>query len=303
MYVFGGSASEALAQKIASKLGTPLGEAEVTHFANDEVRVWVKTNDAGRHAIVVQSFSPPADSRIMEFCFLADALRRQGVTEITALIPWLGYSKQDKVFRPGEALSAYVVAQIIQLARLSRIFVFDLHNPAILEFFTMPVVHLSAQSLFVEYFKKTITPHTVVVAPDAGAVQSSTAFAEKLGAPIACVTKRRDHDTGCVTVEGVNRVVGGADIIIVDDMIVTGATLVETAKLLKKQGASTISVAATHHLYVRGAQTAIEGSGIDRVVVTDTIAKPKDVRSQKLIVLSVAPLAVNALKSQTKLDK
>jgi len=297
MYVFGGSAGIGLAKKIAGLTGAKLGETEVTYFANGEMRVWVKAKNVGRSAVVIQSFTVPVNGNIVQFCFLCDALYRMGVHDITAVIPWLGYSKQDKVFRPGEALSVKVVAKMIQVVPLSRIITLDLHNLAILGFFEIPVTNLSAQTLFVEYFRKQIDDKTIVVAPDAGAVKNSTAFAAELGLPVAYLDKHRDLASGEVTVSGISRSVKGSGVLITDDMIVTGETLVETAKYLKREGAKSICVAATHHLYVPGAEDKIEKSGIDEVVVTDTIARPAGEKSRKLIVLSVATLVADALKS------
>ncbi len=297
MYIFGGSASTLLAQKIADGLKEPLGEVEIKHFANDEMRVWIKTKNPGRSALVVQSFSTPVDSHIVEFCFLCDALYRLGVHDITAIIPWLGYSKQDKVFRPGEALSVKVVAKMIQAVPISKVLTFDLHNLAILGFFDIPVTNITAHPLFEEYFLKRVTGKTIVVAPDAGAAKSSTAFARTLGVPVAYIDKSRDLATGEVTVSGISRSVKDAEILINDDMIVTGETLAETAKYLKREKVKTITVAATHHLYVPGAQIFIEKSGIDEVVVTDTIARPPEEKSRKLTVLSIAPLVADTLKS------
>lgn len=297
MYIFGGTASTTLAKKIAGSTGNKPGDVEVTMFVNGEMRVWVKTKAVGRSAVIVQSFTIPVNGHIVEFCFLSDALYRMGVHDITAVIPWLGYSKQDKVFRPGEALSVKVIAKMIQVVPLSRILTFDLHNLAILGFFEIPVTNLSAKPLFIEYFSKKISDKTIVVAPDAGAVKNSTAFAHELTLPVAYIDKIRNLTTGEVTVAGISRSVKDADILINDDMIVTGETLVETAKYLKREGAKSITVAATHHLYVPGAQDKIEKSGIDEVVVTDTIAKPAGEKSVKLTVLSVATLIADALKS------
>lgn len=296
MYVFAGSASVSLARKIASGLNEPLGDVEIKHFANDEMRVWVKTTNPGRTAVVVQAFSAPVDSNIVEFCFLTDALYRLGVHDITAVIPWLGYSKQDKVFRPGEALSVKVVAKMIQVVPLSKIITFDLHNLAILGFFDIPVTNISAQPLFIEYFKKRISSDTVVVAPDEGAVKNSTSFAGALGLPVAYMNKSRDLVTGKVAVWGISRNVAGADILIIDDMIATGSTLAETAKYLKKEKVKSIAVAATHHLYVPGAEAIIEKNGIDEVVVTDTVSRPESEKSEKLKVLTVAPLLSRSLE-------
>jgi ribose-phosphate pyrophosphokinase len=293
MHIFGCSASDGLAKKIAAAMNVSLGHVDISKFANGEIKLRVNETKLNGHAVVVQSLSTPAETNLVEFCLLCDALHRAGVRDIIAVVPWLCYSKQDKVFRNGEPLSVKVIAKILQVAPISRLFTFDLHNLAILGFFDVPVTNLSANELFVNYFHKKVTPHTVVVAPDAGSIKASTAFAASLGVPVVYVDKKRDLATGKVKVVGISRPVKNADVIIIDDMIVTGATLVEAAKYLKKQHIRSLSVAATHHLYVTGAQKAIEKSGFDEIVVTDTIA-PKS-ESSKLTVLSIADIIAREL--------
>lgn len=271
MMVFGGSSNQPLAKALADKLEVKMGEVELGRFVNDEVRVWVKEKRVSREVVVVQSLSRPTDHHLVEFCLLCDALRRKGAKEITAVIPWLGYSKQDKVFRLGEPLSVKVIAKMLQTVPLERIITFDLHNLAILGFFEVPVVNLSANELFLEYFKGIKNDKAIVVAPDAGAVKSSTAFAQELGVGVAYIDKKRDLVTGEVTIHDVNRPVEGSEVIIIDDMIVTGGTLLRAAEFLKEKGVKKIMVAATHHLYVDGAQEKIEKSKIDKLVVTNTI--------------------------------
>jgi ribose-phosphate pyrophosphokinase len=288
MFVFGGSTNQELVSRVAGLIGGRVGNVEISKFSNDEVKLRVVDEKVGSKAIVLQSLVSPVETNLVEFCFLCDALQRLGVREITAVIPWLGYSKQDKVFRPGEPLSVKVVAKILQVVPIKHLLTFDLHNLAILGFFDIPVNNLSAKSLFADYFKKKVTPHSVVVAPDAGAIKSSTAYAGELNVPVVYMDKKRDLATGEVKVMGISRPIDGADVIIVDDMIVTGSTLIHTAQFLKTQKIRSLSVAATHHLYVPGAQAAIEESGFDDVVVTDTIT-PK-VKSKKLTVLTIADI-------------
>jgi len=294
MYIFSGSVSKQLAESLARELSWELGTVEKKRFKNDEMRIYIPTKHIGESAVVVQSLVSPVEENLVEFCFMCDALRRLGVTKITGIIPWLGYSKQDKVFRPGEALSVKVIAKMLQVVPLEHLYTFDLHNLAILGFFDVPVTNISARNLFLDYFRKQEKGETVIVAPDAGAVKSSTSFAGELGRPVVYVDKKRDLATGEVTIAGMSGSVKGKNIIIVDDMIVTGSTLVEVASYLKTQGAATISVVATHHLYVAGSQEAIEKSGIDTVIVTDTVT-PK-IKSSHLVVLSVAPLLAQELK-------
>lgn len=297
MQIFSGSANPELAKKIAKLMGMQLGEIEISRFPNGETRVWVKEPRVEKQVVVVQSFSTPTNDHIVEFCLLCDALRRKGASEITAVSPWMGYSKQDKVFRGGEPLSSKVVAQIIQVARPSRIITFDLHNRATLGFFEMPVVELSAKPLLVEYFRGKVGTKSLVVAPDTGAIKSSTSFAMELSIPVAYIDKKRDLATGEVEVVGMSRAVKGADVLIIDDNVFTGATILTTAKELRKSGAKTIRVGLTHHLYVPGVQEEIEQSAIDEIVVTDTIEGGALAnKGRKLVILSVAPLIVDELR-------
>lgn len=311
MQIFSGSSNPELSKKIAKLLDVKLGEIEISQFPNGETRVWIKEKRIEKEVVVIQSLSTPTNEHLIEFCLICDALRRGGATEITAVIPWMGYSKQDKVFRSGESLSAKVVAQIIQVGHLSRIITFDLHNKATLGFFDVPVSDLTAKSLLVEYFQQIITRATtrvaptgtnnyVVVAPDAGAVKASTAFAMELGVSVVYMDKKRDLVTGEVTVVGMSRSVEGADVIIVDDNVFTGLTLLKTAHELKKAGAKSIRVGLTHHLYVDGVQEKIEKSEIDEIVVTDTVMidarlQKLDTSKGKLKILSVAQMIVDEI--------
>lgn len=312
MQIFGGSSNQSLVRKIG-EMGIELGEVKIAKFANDEKKVSVNVSKSAnqqvsKSAAILQSFSTPVDEQIIEFCLLSDALTRAGYSELVGVIPWLGYSKQDKVFLPGEALSAKVIAQIIQTTKIKKLITFDLHNRAITGFFDIPVVELSAKPLFRDYFAQKMGKDTdkyVVVAPDEGAVKASAAIARELGVGIAYMDKRRDLATGEVKVVGMSGEVVGKNVIIVDDMIVTGSTMMESAEYLKKVGAISVSVAATHHLYLPGVQEKLEMSEIDEVVVSDTVAQIQNsksqitskskIRNKKLKVLSVAGLIVDEL--------
>ena len=302
MQIFSGSSNKGLAKKI-SKIGKyGLGSVESTVFENGERRV--RVGDGSKHqgnskAVLVQSLSVPVDEHLIEFCLLSDALSREGYINLVGVIPWMGYSKQDKVFLPGESLAAKVVAQLIQTTKIKKLITFDLHNRAITGFFDIPVVELSAKPIFLEYFREKINQpgEWVVVAPDEGAVKSSAYFARELDVPIAYIDKRRDLKTGKVEVVAMSGEVKGKSVIIVDDMIVTGSTMMETAKYLKNKGAKSVSVAATHHLYVAGVQEKLEKSEIDEVVVTDTVqdSRSEERGDSKLKILSVAKLIVDEL--------
>ena len=321
MQIFSGSSNPDLAKKIAKVMQSQLlGQIEISQFPNGETRIWVKEKRIERQVMVVQSLSSPTNEHLIEFCLICDALHRGGATEITAVIPWLGYSKQDKVFLPGEPLSAKVIAQILQTTKINKLVTFDLHNRAITGFFDIPVIELSGKVVLTQYFKQKLSrkvpnsgpessepwENTVVVAPDAGAVKSSAHFARELNVPIAYMDKRRDLRTGKIEIVSMTGEVRGRRVIIVDDMIVTGSTMMESAKFLKKQGAKSVSVVATHHLYVPGVQEKLKNSEIDEIVVTDTVSKirnPKyeirnksEIRNSKLKVLSVAQLVVDEIK-------
>ncbi|OGV95589.1 hypothetical protein A2W24_06855 [Microgenomates group bacterium RBG_16_45_19] len=292
MQVYSGSANVPLAQNLARRLIVPMGVVERSRFANDEARVWVKEPKVDREVIVVQSLSQPTDHHLIEFCLICDALRRRGAKEITAVIPWLGYSKQDKVFRAGEPLSVKVIASMIETVKLERIITIDLHNLAILGFFETPVDNLSAKPLFIDYFNG-VSQTTMVVAPDAGAVKASTQFAQQMEVPVAYIDKKRDLVSGQVSIVGLSRPVKGFDLIIVDDLIVTGGTLLEVADYLMAKGAKSVRVGATHHTYVKGVQGKLDRSMIDQMVVTNTIQA--QTKSKKLKVLDVSGLIAESL--------
>ena len=310
MKIYSGSSNPDLASKLASELGIELGEVELSKFPNGEKRVVIKDKKVGKQAILLQSLSMPADEMIVEMALLSDALTRMGVTELIGVVPWLGYAKQDKVFQTGEPLSVKVVARLLQVAKLSKLVTFDLHNRAIVGFFEIPVIELSAKSKFVQYFgEKLDRENTIVVAPDAGAVKNSTEFANDLGVQVVYMDKKRDLVTGEVEVRGISGSVEGKRIIIIDDNLVTGSTLIETAKELWRAGAKSVRVGVTHHTYVPGTQEKIDKCiEIDELVVTDTIQGPsisvssvdsvssvgKKVR-RKLKILSVAKLLAEEL--------
>lgn len=289
MLVFSGSSNKALAQKLAKELSTRVGKVELSRFSNDEARVFIDETSPGKRAVLVQSLSAPTDEHLVEFCLMADALQRLGIKRIFAVVPWLGYSKQDKVFRAGEPLSVKVIAKMMQVAPLDKVITFDLHNLAIPGFFEIPVVNLSGREVFRDYCQKLVTDKTVIAAVDAGSVKSSDRFSEDLGGvPVVYMNKFRDLVTGKVVYKSISESVEGKMVLIKDDLISTGSTLVEAAKFLKANGAEKIEVCATHHLYVPGAQEKLDSSGLNQIIVTDTV-EPKS-KSKKLKVISVAKM-------------
>ena len=298
MKIYSGLSNVLLAKKLAREMRVELGRVELTKFPNGEKRVIIKDKKVGKKAILLQSLSVPVDEAIVEMALVADALTRMGVTELIGVVPWLGYAKQDKVFQTGEPLSVKVVAKLLQVSKLSKLITFDLHNRAIVGFFEIPVIELTAKSIFLKYFEKKFDrENTIVVAPDAGAVKSSTQFANELGVQVVYMDKKRDLSTGKVEIKGMSGNVDGMEVVIIDDNIVTGSTLIETANALRKAGAKLIRIGATHHMYVPGAQEKIEEcEAIDELVVTDTIMNPTGKEYQKLKIISVAKLLAKELK-------
>jgi len=294
--IFAGSSNLPLAKELAHETKMELGRVELTAFPNGERRVIVREEKIGTKAVVVQSLSFPPDEMIVELALLSDALKRMGVVELVGVVPWLGYAKQDKVFRPGEPLSVKVVAKLLQVAGFSRVITIDLHNPSVVGFFDIPVTELSAKPLFVDYFGKSVDKEkTLVVAPDAGAVKASTEFANELGVQVVYLDKKRDLVTGEVKVMGMTGEVKGKEILIMDDNVVTGSTLIKTAKVLKDAGASLVRIGVTHHMYVPGTQKKIEACReIDELVVTNTVCRPESDKGEVRI-LSVAKLLAEAL--------
>jgi len=311
MKIFSGSSNPKLARKVAKKLKIKVGKVELSRFANGEARVFVRDKVNNSAAVVLQSFSRPVDEHVIEFCLLCDALKRLGAKKITAIVPWLGYSKQDKVFREGEPLSIKVIAKIIQTAPFDKLITLDLHNQSIIGFFDKPVIQLSAQPLFLEYFKRIcrhrpcnsartvpagLTGKYIVIAPDAGSIKSSTAFAQKLKLPIAYIDKERDLISGKVKIHGISKEVKDKKAIIIDDMISTGATLIETVRFLKKKGVKKVFVAATHHLFVPHVTQKLLKSPIDKLLISDTISPNIPLKpNKKLKILSVAEIIAKAI--------
>lgn len=298
MHIISGSSNINLAKKISQELKSKLLNVELSRFSNAESRVWVKEKNIGSKVAVVQSFSYPPDDNLIEFCLICDALKRMGVNNLVAVIPWLSYCIQDKVFRLGEPLSAKVIAKLIQINKLSKIITLDLHNETMAGFFDIPFIHLSSKDVFIEYFKKNNIIPDMIVSPDIGSLKRAGRFAQDLSLPVATIDKKRNLETGEVTILGINGIVKNKKVLIYDDFISTGSTLVKTAKYLKEKGASMVSSAITHHFYIKGVQEKIEKSNLNNLYVTDTISQPNKVKYNKLTIISVAKLIADNLRHE-----
>lgn len=312
MQIISGTSNRPLAQAVATQFGVPLSDVEISRFANGEKRVWVKDDVRGQNVVILQSLSQPTDEHIIELLLLVDAVERQGARHVNVVVPWMGYSLQDKVFREGEPIAAKVVANLISNAYVKRVFVLDLHNSSTPGFFSIPTQHISAMELFVNHVQQHWGNQPLVVAsPDFGGLKRARVFAEKLGVELVNVDKQRDLHTGQTKAVDVSGDVQGKVVIVFDDVINAGGTVVNTAQLLKDRGAQAVHFLATHGLFADQGRTKIEASVVDSVVVTNSVPAPSPEdstaaatppagsppdRSTKIQYLDASPLFVTALR-------
>jgi ribose-phosphate pyrophosphokinase len=299
MSIFSGSASKKLAEKIARNLGLELSPVEIFVFPDGEKRIRIKENVVGKDCIIVQSASIPPDENYMELFIMIDALKRSGAKTIKVIIPYLGYQRQDHIFRDGEAVSLEVIAEILTRVGMTELFSFDLHSPKIPDIFSVPVHHLSALPIFAEKIKQDFNlGEIVLVSPDMGGIRRIKEVAEMLGnIPFVTIEKNRNLASGEIKDSGLNGEVRGKIALIVDDMISTGQTMVEAAQLLIENGAVKVFAFATHAVFAKDAGKLLQHSKIERVVVSDTIAVPAFNQFPKLEIISIAEVAARSLKS------
>ena len=294
LILFSGNANRALSQEIADYLGVPLGDAEVTRFADDEILVQICENVRGADVFVIQPTCRPVNEHLMELLVIIDALKRASAWRITAVMPYYGYGRQDRKVQPRVPITAKLVADLLTAAGVHRVLTMDLHAGQIQGFFTTPVDHLYAAPVLLRYFEERRLGDAVVVSPDAGGVERARAFAKRLGSPLAFIDKRRTRPNEAKIMHIVGDV-EGRDVIIVDDMIDTGGTLTQAVTALTEKGAKRIFASCTHPVLSGPAVERIDGSVLEEVVVTNTIPLPGGRMSKKLTVLSVAPLLGEAI--------
>ncbi|MGA2967643.1 MAG: ribose-phosphate pyrophosphokinase [Candidatus Levyibacteriota bacterium] len=299
MSIFSGSASQKLAGKIAKELGLGLSPVEIFVFPDGEKRIRIQENVVGKDCIIVQSASIPPDENYMELFIMIDALKRSGAKSIKTVIPYLGYQRQDHVFRDGEAVSLEVIAEILTRVGMTELFSFDLHSPKIPEIFSVPVHHLSALPIFADKIKKEFDlKEIVLVSPDMGGIRRIKEMTEMLGnIPFATIEKNRDLTSGEINDSGLDGDVRDKTAVIVDDMISTGQTMAEAAQLLIENGAKKVFTFATHAVFAKDAGKLLQHSNIERVVVSDTIDIPAYNLFPKLEIISIVGVAASALKS------
>ncbi len=297
LLLFTGNANPTLASEIATHLDMSLGKSMVRQFADGEIYLQIQENVRGGDVFVIQPTCTPVERNLMELLLMLDALKRSSAERITAVLPYYGYARQDRKDKPRVPISARLVAALLETAGANRVLTLDLHAAQIQGFFDIPVDHLFASPVMIEYFKRTSTSGTTVVSPDAGGVERARAFAKRLNCPLAILDKRRDEPN----VAEVMNVVGevkGRHCLLVDDLIDTAGTLVKGAEALLLKGASSVSACATHAVLSGPALERIEQSSLQEVVVTNSIPLSEEGRKVgKVKQLSIANLMADAIRS------
>jgi ribose-phosphate pyrophosphokinase len=295
--IFSGSANPALCEAICKYLDVPRGHAERGQFSDGESRFQILENVRGADVFVVQACSQPVDFHLMELLLMIDAFKRASAWRVTAVIPYYAYARQDRKDRPRVPISAKLVADLLETAGASRALTLDLHAPQIQGYFNVPVDHLFAAPVLVEYFLNNGIRNATVVSPDAGGVERARFFAKRMDAPLAIVDKRRID----VNVSEVMHLIGdvkGRPALVIDDIIDTAGTLVKTAEALLKEGATEVYAGCTHAILSGPAVERICKSPIKDVVVTDSVPLTDAAKSvPKIKVLSVAKLLARGIRS------
>ena len=296
--LFSGSAHPELARKIAECLGVPLGRACLRRFPDSEVSFQIDENIRGADVFVVQPTCAPVDQHLVELCVMIDAFRRSSAARITAVLPYYGYARQDRKDKPRVPISAKLVANLLGAAGTNRVLTVDLHKAQIQGFFDIPVDHLFAAPVFIDYLARLKGRSSVTfVSPDAGGVERARAYAKRLDADLAIIDKRRSED-GQAEVMHVVGEVQGRFCIIQDDIVDTAGTLQQASRAVRENGAARVFACAVHGVLSGPALRRIEESALEQLIVTDTIPpRPELGKSSKIRVLSVADLLGRAIQS------
>jgi ribose-phosphate pyrophosphokinase len=304
--IFSGTANEALADEVCAFLGMTRGQAQVTRFSDGEAYTQIQENVRGADVFVMQPTCRPVDEHLMELLLMIDALKRASARRITAVVPYYGYSRQDRKDKPRAPISAKVVADLLTTAGADRALIIDPHAPQIQGFFNIPVDHLFASPVLVDHFRKLNLPNLTVVSPDAGGVERARFFAKKMEAALAIVDKRRVE----MNVAEIMHVIGdvnGRTCLVIDDLIDTAGTLVKTASALMANGATAVYACASHAVLSGAAVENIAKSHFTEVVVTNTIPLSDEAQKEpKIRVLSIAGLigrAIQSIHEETSVSK
>ncbi len=293
--LFSGNANIDLAREICAFLSVPLGAAVVKRFSDGEINVDLGENVRGADVFIVQPTCPPVNDHLIELLILMDALKRSSAKRVTAVIPYYGYARQDRKVLPRAPITAKLVADLLTAAGVSRVLTMDLHAGQIQGFFNIPVDHLYAAPVILDYIRENWSNDIVFVSPDAGGVERARAFAKRLNATLAIIDKRR----GGANESKVMNIIGdveGKTAVVLDDMVDTAGTIVQGADALMESGAKRVLACATHPVLSGPAIERLERSVIEQLVVTNTIPLGPKAGCRKIRVLSVAGLLGEAIK-------
>ena len=292
--IFTGNANPELAKEICDYLGLPLGEAFVGRFNNGEVQIMIDESVRGKDVFIIQPTSYPVNDNLMELMVMADALKRASARHITAVVPYYGYARQDRKTRGREPITAKLVANLMQTSGITRLVTIDLHAGQIQGFFDVPVDHLYGASILAKYINEKNLEDVIVVSPDLGGVTRARDLADRIGAPIAIIEKKRP-EPGVAKVMNLIGDVKGKNCIIVDDIVDTAGSLVEGAKALEAFGAKSVMAAVTNAVLTNPASERIANSNIKELIVTNTMPLPENCKLDNVTQLSVAPLLGEAI--------
>lgn len=292
--IFSGNANHRLAEEIAEYLGVSVGESKVTQFSDGEIQVRINESVRGADVFVVQPTCYPVNDNIMELLIVVDALRRASAKRITAVVPYYGYARQDRKARARDPITAKLMANVITASGANRVITMDLHAGQIQGFFDIPVDHLPGVPILAEYFAGKNLQDAVVVSPDLGGVTRARDMAERIGASIAIIDKRRPEPN----VAEIMNIIGnveGKPVVMIDDIIDTAGTIVQGAEALLERGAKEVYACCTHPVLSGPAIERLQASPIKEVVITNTIPLPPEKEIDKIKSLSVAPLLGEAI--------
>lgn len=294
--VFSLSSSKKLAQDIASILGTKVGDCKVHHFADGEILCEIGESVRGKDVFIVQSTSNPVTENLMEILVLTDALKRASAHEITAVIPYFGYARQDRKAKPRQPITSKLVADLLTTAGVNRVVTVDLHAAQIQGFFDIPVDEMQALPLLIKYFRKKKVQDLCVVSPDHGGATRARKMSEAFDCPIAIIDKRRPKPN-VAEVMGIIGNVEGKNCILIDDMIDTAGTITAGVDMLKQKGAKDVYIACTHGVLSGPAVERLSTCAAKEVVITNTIEIPQEKKFDKLVSVSVAGLLAHTIEN------
>ncbi len=294
--IFSGSSNTELAQDICEYLNLPLGRVKLRRFSDGEVNFQVLENVRGADVFLLQPSCPPANESIMELLLMVDAFKRASASRITAVMPYYGYARQDRKDRPRVPISAKVVADLLTSVGVDRLLTMDLHAGQIQGFFNIPVDHLFATPVILDFLRELDFEDLMIVSPDAGGVERARFFAKYLETSLAIIDKRRPEENQAEVMHIIGDV-DGRDVLIVDDLVDTAGTIVKATEALRQHGAKRLLAAATHPVLSGPAIDRLEKSDYEMIIVTDSIPLPEKKRIPKIKVLSVAHLLGEAILS------